>query len=147
MCFTKGIIIDMVFSSLFFVLFFLPLNLLLYIFMPNIKAKNMEMLIFSLIFYSWGGPRYLILLLAMVFIAWGSAVLIERYREDGQQKKMWLVIGCGALLAVLGIFKYLTFLLTNVHAVTGFPPVVPQIALPIGISFYTFQLLSYVVDV
>lgn len=147
MCFTKGIIIDMVFSSLFFVLFFLPLNLLLYIFMPNIKAKNMEMLIFSLIFYSWGGPRYLILLLAMVFIAWGSAVLIERYREDGQQKKMWLVIGCGALLAVLGVFKYLTFLLTNVHAVTGFPPVVPQIALPIGISFYTFQLLSYVVDV
>ena len=76
MCFTKGIIIDMVFSSLFFVLFFLPLNLLLYIFMPNIKAKNMEMLVFSLIFYSWGGPRYLILLLAMVFIAWGSAVLI-----------------------------------------------------------------------
>lgn len=137
----------MVFSSLFFVLFFLPLNLALYLFMPNIKAKNIEMLIFSLIFYSWGGPRYLILLLGMVFIAWGSAVLIEKYREDGQRKKQWLTLGCGALVAVLGVFKYLTFLLANVQTVTGFPSAVPQIVLPIGISFYTFQLLSYVVDV
>lgn len=137
----------MVFSSLFFVLFFLPLNLALYLFMPNIKAKNIEMLIFSLIFYSWGGPRYLILLLGMVFIAWGSAVLIEKYREDGQRKKQWLTLGCGALVAVLGVFKYLTFLLANVRTVTGFPSAVPQIVLPIGISFYTFQLLSYVVDV
>lgn len=137
----------MVFSSLFFVLFFLPLNLALYLFMPNIKAKNIEMLIFSLIFYSWGGPRYLILLLGMVFIAWGSAVLIEKYREDRQRKKQWLTLGCGALVAVLGVFKYLTFLLANVQTVTGFPSAVPQIVLPIGISFYTFQLLSYVVDV
>ncbi|RGZ00916.1 MBOAT family O-acyltransferase [Clostridium sp. AM58-1XD] len=137
----------MVFSSLFFVLFFLPLNLILYRFMPNIKAKNIEMLIFSLIFYSWGGPRYLILLIGMVFIAWGSAVQIEQNREDEKRKKQWMAAGCAGLVIVLGIFKYLTFLLGNVQAVFHVPAVVPQIVLPIGISFYTFQLISYVVDV
>ena len=72
----------MVFSSLFFILFFLPLNLFFYCFMPNIKAKNIEMLIFSLIFYSWGGPKYLLLLMGMVWIAWFSALRIEQYRRN-----------------------------------------------------------------
>ena len=137
----------MVFSSLFFILFFLPLNLFFYCFMPNIKAKNIEMLIFSLIFYSWGGPKYLLLLMGMVWIAWFSALRIEQYRRNQRKRKQWLTAGCVGLALILGIFKYLTFFLTNVQALFHVPSVVPQIVLPIGISFYTFQLLSYVVDV
>ncbi len=138
---------SMVFSSLFFILFFLPLNLFFYCLMPGLKAKNIEMLIFSLIFYSWGGPKYLFLLMGMVWIAWYSALRIDRYRKSKRKRKQWLTAGCVGLAAVLGIFKYLTFFLTNVQAVVHVPAAVPQIVLPIGISFYTFQLLSYVVDV
>lgn len=137
----------MVFSSLFFISFFLPLNLFFYFLMPSIKAKNIEMLIFSLIFYSWGGPKYLLLLMGMVFIAWYSAAQIAWSRGDQRRRKGWLIAGCVGLVTILGIFKYLTFILTNIQAVVPVLPKVPQIVLPIGISFYTFQLLSYVVDV
>ncbi len=136
----------MVFSSLYFISFFLPLNLFFYFFMPSIKAKNIEMLVFSLIFYSWGGPRYLLLLMGMVFIAWFSSLQIAR-RENQRKRKGWMIAGCVGLVVILGVFKYLTFILTNIQAVVPVFPAVPQIVLPIGISFYTFQLLSYVVDV
>ena len=137
----------MVFSSLFFILFFLPLNLFFYCLIPNLKAKNVEMLIFSLIFYSWGGPKYLLLLMGMVGIAWFSALRIQQYKRNKKKRMQWLTAGCVGLAAILGIFKYLTFFLSNVQALIHVPSVVPQIVLPIGISFYTFQLLSYVVDV
>ncbi|MEY8338807.1 MBOAT family O-acyltransferase [Lachnospiraceae bacterium 62-35] len=105
------------------------------------------MLIFSLIFYSWGGPKYLLLLMGMVFIAWYCAIMIDRYKNNGKKRQRWLTAGCAGLVIILGVFKYLTFLLTNVQTVFHVPFAVPQIVLPIGISFYTFQLLSYVVDV
>ncbi len=136
----------MVFSSMLFIFLFLPANLLSQIFLPTPKAKNIAMLAFSLVFYSWAGPRYLLLLLAMVFICWGGALLIEMNDEPGM-RKMWLWVTVGLCLLILGIFKYLGFLLENIRGLFGVPQVVPQIVLPIGISFYTFQLISYVADV
>lgn len=134
----------MVFSSLFFVYFFLALNLIIYFRTQTIEKRNIVMLVFSLVFYSWGGPRYLFLLLANVLIAWICALMIEYYDEYA---KLFLVLDIVMQLAILAIFKYLGFLLGTVQFFTGVPEIIPQIALPIGISFYTFQLISYVIDV
>ena len=134
----------MVFSSLLFVFLFLPLNLLFYHFAKP-KNKNIVQLVFSLIFYSWGGPRYLLLLLGDTFLSWFFAIQIER--SEGGARKGWLIGECVSVLGILGIFKYTGFFLSNLQALTGFPENIPQIVLPIGISFYTFQLLSYVIDV
>lgn len=136
----------MVFSSLFFVFFFFALNLIAYNFANNIKQKNIVMLVFSLIFYSWGGPKYLLLLVSMVFASWLFALLIYKFR-DTSLSKILLICDCGFMLGLLGIFKYLTFFTGITHSILNLPKEVPQIALPIGISFYTFQLLSYVIDV
>lgn len=136
----------MVFSSLLFVFAFLSLNLLSQRLLRGIKARNIAMLVFSLIFYSWAGPRYLLLLLLDVFLCWRFALAIGQKTEKREKKR--LLTACVTLvLLVLGIFKYTGFFLTNLQLLTGFPEIVPQIVLPIGISFYTFQLLSYVADV
>lgn len=135
----------MVFSSLLFVFFFLALNLLSQVLLDSTRAKNTAMLVFSLVFYSWAGPRYLFLLLLDVFICWGFAIRIE---AAPQRRKKPLLGWCVALvLLVLGIFKYTGFFMGNLHSWFGWPNFIPDIALPIGISFYTFQLISYVADV
>ncbi|MCD8118279.1 MAG: MBOAT family protein [Lachnospiraceae bacterium] len=113
--------------------------------MPKVTGKNVVMLIFSLIFYAWGGPKYLLVLLAMVLICWFFALRIEE--SDGGRRKALLAVTCILVLAILGFFKYSGFILENVRFFTGFPETIPEIVLPIGISFYTFQLLSYVIDV
>lgn len=136
----------MVFSNLFFVYFFFPLNLICYFFAKDLKAKNLVMLIFSLFFYAWGEPKYVFLLIFECFADWLLALYIEKYRGT-KKSKLLLVCACAVDLGLIGIFKYLTFILENVKAVTGRPENIVQIALPIGISFYTFQLLSYVIDV
>ena len=136
----------MVFSSLLFVYAFFPLNLLFYWLMPDLQRKNRVMLIFSLIFYAWAGPPYLLLLVGMTFADWVVTKAMATCEEQSRRKR-WLVIGCVINLGLLGIFKYLTFILQNVHNLFGIPHNVVSIALPIGISFYTFQLLSYMVDV
>ena len=137
----------MVFSSLLFVFVFLTLNLIVYLFFARtIRQKNIVMLVFSLIFYMWGGPRYLLLLLAMTAICWFSGLVIEG-SGSRRQRKTALAVCCVLMLGLLGIFKYTGFFLENLHGLTGFPKEVPNIVLPIGISFYTFQLLSYVIDV
>ena len=136
----------MVFSSLFFVFFFLTLNLLLYNLVDGIEKKNMVMLVFSLIFYSWAGPKYLILLLGMVFISWFTAIMIEESRKKSVKKK-YLTLACVLLIGFLGIFKYLNFFTGITSSLIGLPSEATKIVLPVGISFYTFQLLSYVVDV
>ena len=136
----------MVFSSMLFVFLFLTANLISQMALRSPKAKNIAMLIFSLIFYSWSGPRYLLLLLLMVFFCWMGARQMER-QSDQAGRKRCLVITVALCLLILGIFKYTGFLLSNIQAVFGVPSVIPEIALPIGISFYTFQLISYVVDV
>lgn len=137
----------MVFSSLFFLYVFLPLNLLFYHLMPTMRAKNTVMMIFSLIFYTWGEPVYVFLLLAMAFADWILARYISVQPVRSAAAKRGVVLTCLVNLGLLGIFKYGTFFMENTHNLFGFPDTVVQIALPIGISFYTFQLLSYVVDV
>jgi len=137
----------MVFSSLFFLFFFLPLNLIFYYFAPTLKAKNIVMLVFSLIFYAWGEPVYLFLLLGMSFADWLIALYIGKQNIKSAKAKFGLVLMCIVNLGLLSIFKYGTFLMENLNSLTGFPDVIPKILLPIGISFYTFQLMSYVIDV
>lgn len=136
----------MVFSNLFFLYIFLPLNLLFYSLAKTIPAKNAVMLVFSLFFYAWGEPKYVLLLVGMVFADWIFALLIEN-SANKKTAGFWLVLACIVNLGSIGIFKYGTFIAANLKALTGYPAVIPAIALPIGISFYTFQILSYVIDV
>lgn len=136
----------MVFSNLFFLYFFFPLNLICYFFAKDLKTKNLVMLIFSLFFYAWGEPKYVFLLVFECFADWLLALGIEKFRGT-KKAKLLLICACVVDLGLIGIFKYLTFILTNIKAITGFPESIVQVALPIGISFYTFQLLSYVIDV
>ena len=137
----------MVFSSLFFLYLFLPLNLIIYKFSKGIKARNIVMLLFSLIFYAWGEPIYVLLLLFMAAADWLISLYIERQEQHSAKAKFGLVLMCIVNLGLLGVFKYGGFILANIRLFTGFPETIPEIVLPIGISFYTFQLMSYVVDV
>jgi len=137
----------LVFSSLLFLFAFLPLNLLCYHLMPSIGAKNAVMLLFSLVFYAWAGPPYVLLLVSMTFADWLLCLLMDRSGMGYGQRKALLITALLIDLGLLGVFKYLSFLLSNTNLAFGWPEVVPEIVLPIGISFYTFQLISYVVDV
>ena len=137
----------MVFSSLLFVFLFFAITMFVYCYVSTIEKKNVVLLVSSLIFYAWGGPKYLLLLLLMAFISWFSALQIHRFRESLLLKRLCLILGVGLSLALLGYFKYAGFFLENLQKITGFPEAIPEIVLPIGISFYTFQLISYVVDV
>lgn len=136
----------MVFSNLLFIYAFLPLCMLFYILPKSITAKNITLLVFSLIFYTWGEPIYVLLLILMTFFDWFFGILIEK-AQTKTIKRLFLFFACLVNIGLIGYFKYTGFILTNVQSVFGIPEVIPQIALPIGISFYTFQLLSYVVDV
>ena len=135
----------MVFSSLLFIFLFLALNLLVY-WLVDKKYRNHVLLGFSLVFYAWGGPEFLLLLIGDTFVCWLFALLIDR-AQTPQQKKRYLILPLIILLGLLGVFKYTGFILGNWKALFGVPEVIPQFLLPIGISFYTFQLISYVVDV
>lgn len=137
----------MVFSSLLFIYAFLPLCLIFYGIARNIKAKNIILLIFSLIFYTWGEPVYVVLLIFMTFCDWLMALLIEKCRGKRGKEKALLIVTCTINLGLIGFFKYTGFIAENLQNVFGFPQIIPSIVLPIGISFYTFQLLSYVIDV
>lgn len=135
----------MVFSSLIFIFVFLVLQLVIYIWVEP-KYKNHVLLIFSLVFYAWGGVRYLILLVGETWVSWYCGIHIQK-SNDARIRKFYMILECVVLLGLLGFFKYTVFFLDNLQALTGFPEAIPNIVLPIGISFYTFQLLSYVIDV
>ncbi len=137
----------MVFSSLFFLYLFLPLNLIVYFFAKTTKARNIVMLIFSLIFYAWGEPVYVLLLLFMTASDWLISLYIEKQTPHGIKAKLGLVMMAIVNLGLLGFFKYGSFVLENVGLIVGQELGTLDIVLPIGISFYTFQLVSYVVDV
>lgn len=139
----------MVFSNLFFIYLFLPLNLILYYVVPNKTWKNVVLLLFSLFFYSWGEPVWVFLLMLTAFLDYTWAKCIEYFNLTGQQrrKKIALIASLVFDLGMLGVFKYSGFVVENINLLTGLSLPVPQIALPIGISFYTFQTISYVLDV
>ena len=144
----------MVFSSLFFLFVFLTLCYGIYLCMPSIKAKNAVLLIFSLIFYAWGGPPLVLLLCLMTFICFVGAHLIWAQNPTPRRpvlhkgyKRFYLVVTVGLCLALLGLFKYAGFFGDTFFGILGLENIIPKVALPIGISFYTFQLISYVIDV
>ena len=135
----------MVFSSLIFLYGFLPLNLLAYSLCRTLRAKNVCLLIFSLVFYSWGEPKYVLLLVTMAFFDWVFALRIDRTDKTRTSvRKLWVTLACAVNLGLIGLFKYSGMVCSLFGTVPAF---ISRIALPLGISFYTFQLLSYVVDV
>ena len=135
----------MVFSSLFFLFAFLPLNLIVYSFCKSLQAKNVCLLIFSLVFYAWGEPKYVLLLMAMAFFDWLFALQLEKTdKSDTKRRKLWVTLACVVNIGLIGFFKYAKMFVSVFAAPPAF---ITNIALPLGISFYTFQLLSYVIDV
>ena len=135
----------MLFSSVPFLYYFLPATLLLYLVAPRC-LKNAVLLLVSLVFYAWGEPRYIAVMLASVALGYVFGLLIERFRGR-RAAKVLLALSVASSLAFLVYFKYADFFITNWNAVTGFAVPLLEIALPIGISFYPFQILSYTVDV
>ena len=136
----------MVFSDLFFLFFFLPLQGLVCACIDETKKRNIALLCFSLFFYAWGEPAYVLLLVGMSFADWYLSLVIAAGRGTKRSKNA-LILSVVISVGLLGIFKYTGFFASNLQALFGFPKTIPSITLPIGVSFYTFQLLSYVVDV
>ena len=134
----------MVFADLFFLYFFLPLCLIFYYTAKTLPKKNVVLIIFSILFYAWGEPLYVLLLLFSAVFNWYIGILIDRSRRGGA--KLWVTVGIVVDLALLLVFKYSGFFVENLNALFGGNIPVPQVALPIGISFFTFQAISYVVD-
>ena len=136
----------MVFSSIIFMFTFLPLSLLLYYIMPR-KFKNLILLMISLVFYAWGEPVYVLLMIFTIIFDYIMALIIDRNREDKVKSKVIFIATVGVNLLILGFFKYYGFLIDNINLLFNLNLQYTNLALPIGISFYTFQTLSYVVDV
>ena len=136
----------MVFSSMSFLLLFLPIVLLLYFSAGSLRRKNAVLLLASLFFYAWGEPVCVLAMLFSTAVNYFCAAAIGR-TDEPRRKKAALGLGVGVSLALLFYFKYFAFTLANIAALFSLKLSVPQIRLPIGISFYTFQVLTYTVDV
>ena len=135
----------MLFSSITFLYCFLPCVLLVYFVVPD-RMKNTVLLLASLFFYGWGEPKYLIFMLASVTQSYAAALLVERFRGT-KIAKAALAVSAAASLGLLAYCKYADLFIGNFNAVTGLSVPLLRVALPVGISFYTFQILSYVIDV
>ena len=135
----------MVFSSIPFLYYFLPVVLLCYMVAPA-KCKNMVLLLASLVFYAWGEPKLVLLMMVSVFFGYGFGLLIENHRGS-VKAKYYMIASIAISVAFLGYFKYADFFIANVNLATGLSLPLLKVALPIGISFYTFQLISYTIDV
>lgn len=136
----------MLFSSIPFLYFFLPCVLLLYFIAPK-KLKNSVLLIFSLVFYAWGEPKYIVLMAISILAGYVFGIMIEKFKNIRWAKNLSLTLSILVCLGLLGFFKYADFFIGNFNGVTGLSVPLLKIALPIGISFYTFQILSYTIDV
>lgn len=136
----------MLFSSLTFLYFFLPIVLILYFVINNRTWRNAVLLVSSLVFYSWGEPKYVFLMLASTLVAWLCGLGIDRFKEKRRISRAFLIASLVLLLGSLAVFKYLNFFVENLNRIDGVALKVRNIALPIGISFYTFQILSYLID-
>mgnify|MGYP002429183930 CR=1 FL=1 len=133
----------MLFSSLPFLFYFLPCALGLYFLAPR-RLKNAALLLCSLVFYAWGEPRFVLFMAAAILQGYAAARLMERYPA---RRRLLLTLSAVLSLGLLGYCKYADFLISGFNAVTGLSVPLLRITLPIGISFYTFQILSYVIDV
>ena len=133
----------MVFSSLTFLCLFLPLTLGLYYLCPR-RGRNAVLLAASLVFYAWGEPKYVLLMVLSIAANYGFGLLLGR---GDRLRRLWLILGVAFNLAMLGLFKYADLLLRTWNGLTAGNLPLLQLALPIGISFYTFQAMSYIIDV
>ena len=138
----------MVFSSLIFLYLFLPACLLCYGLSPNLTIKNLTLTVFSLVFYAWGEPVYILLLLASVFMNYlfGLGIGSCQKKEKAGAAKAVMILSLVFNIGLLGVFKYSGFIAENLNLIPGVSLPVPKLTLPIGISFYTFQILSYIID-
>lgn len=135
----------MLFSSITFLYYFLPLTVALYFAAPK-RLRNAVLLLASVIFYGWGEPKYVVWMGLSVFLAYGFGLLVERYREKRAGKILCVSSVCISLSFLL-YFKYTDFFLENFNAATGLHLPLLHLSLPIGVSFYTFQIISYTIDV
>ncbi len=138
----------MVFSSITFLFFFLPIFVAAYFLTPTIWGKNLVTLLFSLVFYAWGEPRFVLILLASIVFNMFAAVIVDRY--SGQTRGYALVVAVSVNLLLLVYFKYANFITTNLDAMLrpiGLGVAETNIQLPLGISFFTFHCVSYIIDV
>ncbi len=135
----------MLFSSIPFLYYFLPAVLIVYFAVPK-SLKNTVLLLFSLVFYAWGEPKYVFLMLATIALFYFCGLAIGKAQKQSW-KKFWLVVSVVISLGLLGVFKYADFFVDSFNAATGLSIPLLRLALPVGISFYTFQSLSYTIDV
>nr|WP_195975580.1 MBOAT family protein [Hydrogeniiclostridium mannosilyticum] len=136
----------MIFSSLFFIFIFLPLVLVAYYLVPR-KFKNLCLVLFSLVFYAWGEPIYVLLMIFTILVDYACGLCVARFIDRRGKAKLFITINIVINLALLGFFKYAGMLVGTFDAVTGLGLSIPEVALPIGISFYTFESMSYAIDV
>ena len=135
----------MLFSSIPFLYYFLPAVIILYFLVPGF-LKNAVLLAFSLVFYGWGEPKYVFLMIFSILLFYGCGLAIGHCQKQGW-KRFWLLVSVIISLALLGIFKYADFFISSINAATGMSIPLLKLLLPVGISFYTFQCLSYTIDV
>ena len=138
----------MVFSSLLFLFRYLPFVLVLYFICPK-KLRNLLLFVVSLIFYAWGEPVYVVLMIFSTLVDYTHGLLVAHYKAAGNTRAAKLVVASSMIinLALLGFFKYYDFLAGTVNSLIGTTLPLTGVALPIGISFYTFQTMSYTIDV
>lgn len=135
----------MLFSSIPFLYWFLPMTLIIYFIVPK-NLKNTVLLLSSLFFYAWGEPKYVILMVISILIGWVFGLLIEKSKNK-KTSKILVILSVILNLSFLLYFKYTDFFISNINSIVGTDIPLLKIALPIGISFYTFQILSYTIDV
>lgn len=151
----------MVFSSLTFLYYFLPAVLIVYIMLPNritvngikikgsplvIPARNLLILISGLFFYAWGEPKYVWIMIISTLIDYTAGRLIDRFDDSSKKRTAFLLVSVIMNLGLLAVFKYSSFIITNINGIFGLGIPDPKLSLPIGISFYTFQSMSYTID-
>lgn len=138
----------MVFSSSIFMFLFLPVLLLLYFLNKNITYRNIVLLIMSIIFYAWGEPKYVLVMLLSILVNYGMGLLLDKTEQKKKEKLkkgiLFLAVFCN--LGILFVFKYLNFVEDTINRLLRIDLGIPDIALPIGISFFTFQGMTYVID-
>jgi len=139
----------MIFSSLTFLYYFLPVVLIIYFITPmpggSNRLRNIVLLLSSLVFYAWAEPVFILIMVGQCISSWGLALLIDKYRGQKLSKYI-MILSISIDLGVLALFKYADFFLSNVNFFLGTDIGLLRLVLPIGISFYTFQILSYTVD-
>ncbi len=136
----------MVFSSLVFLFAYLPITLLAYYLVPR-QGRNIFLFIVNLVFYGWGEPKLVLLMVFNIFFNYIGGWLVDKYRADAKKKKLFLVLTCVLDIGILAVFKYTGMITETLNMLPFLNIPELQISLPIGISFYTFQTMSYVIDV